>query len=168
MFETPLHWVFGIEPHRLAVSARPHGGKDLRSEVVAWKSAGVGVVVSLLEPAEVRELELGHQAQLCEEHEITFRSFPIRDRSAPGSPQELSAFVGELHGYLLARKAVAIHCRAGIGRTGLVAGCLLHRLGIPSGEVFHLLSRSRGISMPDTEAQIQWVEEYARPPTPGI
>ena len=166
MFTTPLHWVAGIEPHRLALSARPRGGDDLAEEVAAWRAAGVGVVVSLLEPAEVRELELQQEARLCAEHAIAFRSFPIRDRSEPASTAALATLVTELHEHLSAGHAVAIHCRAGIGRTGVVAGCLLHRLGIASADVFHLLSRSRGIAMPETEAQIAWVERHARETRP--
>jgi RimJ/RimL family protein N-acetyltransferase/protein-tyrosine phosphatase len=159
---TPLHWVAGIEPHRLALSARPRGGEDLAEEVAAWQAAGVGLVVSLLEASEVRELELAQEARLCAERAIEFRSFPIRDRSHPESTKALTALVAELHDRLRAGRAVAIHCRAGIGRTGLVAACLLHRLGVPPGDVFHLLSRSRGIAMPDTEAQIGWFERHAR------
>lgn len=166
MFATPLHWVAGIEPHRLALSARPRGGDDLAEEVAAWQAAGVGMVVSLLEPSEVRELELEHESRLCDERSIAFRSFPIRDRSHPDSTKHLTALVAELHDQLQAGKAVAVHCRAGIGRTGLVAGCLLHRLGVAPGDVFHLLSRSRGIAMPDTQAQIAWVESYARAASP--
>ncbi len=168
MFETPLHWVSGIEPHRLALMARPRGGEDLRSEVVAWQAAGIGLVVSLLEPSEVRELELGGEAQLCEEHQVEFRSFPIRDRGTPESTRELLALLAELEHQLRAGKAVAIHCRAGIGRTGLVAGSLVHRLGVPLAEVFQLLSRSRGVPVPDTEAQVQWVQKYGRASAPGI
>jgi RimJ/RimL family protein N-acetyltransferase/protein-tyrosine phosphatase len=159
---TPLHWVAGIEPHRLALSARPRGGEDLAEEVAAWQAAGVDLVVSLLEASEVRELELMQEARLCAERSIAFRSFPIRDRSHPDATKPLAALVTELHDRLRAGQAVAIHCRAGIGRTGLVAACLLHRLGVAPGEVFHLLSRSRGLAMPDTEAQASWFERYAR------
>ena len=167
MSETPIHWVAGVEPHRLGLMARPRGGGDLRAEVEAWRHAKVGVVVSLLKPSEVRELELREQSTLCAEHAIEFRSFPIPDRGTPSSSHELLVLIEELHGHLLAGKAVAIHCRAGIGRTGLVAGCLAHRLGVPLPEVFHVLSRSRGLSMPDTAAQLEWVEKYAHASAPG-
>ena len=166
MFETPIHWVAGIAPHRLGLMARPRGGADLRAEVEAWRRAGVGLVVSLLEASEVRELELAEQAALCAEHGIAFRSFPIADRGTPPSSRALSVLVDELHEELVAGKAVAVHCRAGIGRTGVVAGCLAHRLGVPSADIFHVLSRSRGLAMPDTAAQREWVENYARKPTP--
>jgi hypothetical protein len=156
--ETQIHWIAGIEPHRLGLMARPRGGEDLPVAVEAWRLAGVGVVVSLLEPAEMRELLLQEQATLCAEHGIEFRSFPIPDHGTPANSSELSRFLDELHDRLLAGKAVAIHCRAGIGRTGLVAACLTYRLGVPVEDVFHVLSRCRGLAMPDTTAQVEWVD----------
>src|SRR6185295_4029649 len=40
MFATPIHWVAGVEPHRLGLMARPRGGEDLRAEVEAWRLKG--------------------------------------------------------------------------------------------------------------------------------
>ncbi|RQP24762.1 protein-tyrosine phosphatase family protein [Piscinibacter terrae] len=161
MFEPSLHWVDGIAPHRLALSPRPRGGEWLVDEVARWHAAGVRCIVSLLEPHEVRELDLASEKALCVERGIAFRSFPIPDRGTPSSRRELSAFVDELHADMLQGTALAIHCRAGIGRTGLVAGCLLHRLGVPFDDIFHRLSRARGIAMPDTAEQADWVERFA-------
>ena len=152
----------------MALTARPRGGEDLPGEVAAWKTAGVGVVVSLLEPSEVWELDLKAEALLCEEHEIVFRPLPIRDRGTPESAREFSVVLEESYRHVRAGTAVAIHCRAGIGRTGLFAGALLHRLGVPMAEVFRTLSQSRGVTVPDTEAQVRWVEKYARLPGPDI
>jgi len=141
--------------------ARPSGGESLHEEVSAWRKASVGLVVSLLESHEVRELELKAEPALCAERGIEFRHFPIPDRGVPQSTRETSILVAELHANLVQGKVVVIHCRAGIGRTGLVAGCVLHKLRIPRTEIFHLLSRSRGLAMPDTLAQVEWVEKFS-------
>ena len=166
MFEPSLHWVTGIAPHRLALMARPRGGDWLRDEVGAWHHAGIQSVVSLLGAPEVRDLDLRAEPTLCAEHGIKFRSFPIPDRGTPSSARELSNLLAPLHAELLQGHAVAIHCRAGIGRTGLVAGCLLHLLQVPYEDIFHLLSRSRGLAVPDTAAQVEWVERFARAQAP--
>jgi protein-tyrosine phosphatase len=96
-----------------------------------------------------------------------FLSLPIADRGTPASRRELATLLRQLHGRLVQGGTVAIHCRAGIGRTGLVAGCLLHLLQVPYHEIFHRLSRSRGVAVPDTAAQVEWVERYVQAP-PGM
>jgi protein-tyrosine phosphatase len=161
MFETTIHWVQDLTPHRLGLMARPRGGESLREEIAAWQRASLDVVVSLLESHEVRELELREEPSLCAEHGIAFRHFPIPDRGTPQSYREASALIAELAAELASGRSVAIHCRAGIGRTGLIAGCLLHGLGIPEKEIFRLLTRSRGVAMPDTAEQADWVRKYA-------
>ena len=52
--------------------------------------------------------------------------------------------------------AVAVHCRAGIGRSGLTVGSVLVRLGVPAQDVFSLVSKARGLVVPDTPEQIKW------------
>ena len=146
----------------MALMPRPRGGEWLGEEVCGWREAGVGLVVSLLEPAEVRELDLQAEPSLCSTEAIEFLSFPMPDRGTPASVREFSRFLSVVHGEVLKGKAIAIHCRAGIGRTGLVSGCLLHLLGVPYSDIFHVLSRSRGLAVPDTSAQVEWVERYTR------
>jgi hypothetical protein len=38
---------------------------------------------------------------------------------------------------------------------------LLH-LGVPEPEVFPRISRGRGVRVPDTPAQVEWLAKYAR------
>lgn len=160
MSTTPIHWVVGIEPHRIGLMARPRGGEQLVEEVDAWKAARVDVVVSLLESGEARDLELADESAACARRGIAFRSLAIADRGTPPSRRDFVALIDDLEGDLKACRSIAIHCRAGIGRTGIVAACLLSRLGVPTRDLFHRLSRSRGLAMPDTSAQIDWVEDH--------
>jgi protein-tyrosine phosphatase len=57
-------------------------------------------------------------------------------------------------------KAVAIHCRAGIGRSALIAACILGRGGADANQAFAKISASRGVVVPDTDAQRDWVAAF--------
>jgi protein-tyrosine phosphatase len=157
-----LHWISGIDPHRVALMPCPQGGESLRAEVAALRRAGIGLMVSLLEAPEIGELGLDAEPELCAAEGIEFLSLPIPDHGTPAADHELSRLLDAMHDALLKGTGVAIHCYAGIGRTGVVSGCLLHRLGIPGEDLFHLLSRSRGWAMPETAEQAAWVERYIR------
>ena len=82
--------------------------------------------------------------------------------SAVATNQALLPLLEAVHEALAQGTAVAIHCHAGIGRTGVVSGCLLHRLGVPCDDIFHVLSRARGYAMPETAAQRAWAEAFMR------
>ena len=56
--------------------------------------------------------------------------------------------------------AVGIHCRAGIGRSGLVAACVLSELGTRTDALFPMLSKARRVSVPDTPEQEAWVRAF--------
>ncbi len=157
-----IYWIDGLGPIRLGLMARPRSGDWLEGEIAGWQRAGIGAVVSLLENHEVRELALSQEAPLCKEHDIEFISFPIPDRKTPASIRDASALVDGLVARLESGTAVAVHCRAGIGRTGLIAGSILARLGVPFADIFATLTVARGVTVPDTQGQIEWVAAFSR------
>jgi len=161
-----LRWIKDAEPHRLAMSPRPRGGQWLPTEIETWRAAGVDSVISLIEGTEERELELEQEAVLCRERGIAFVSFPIKDRSVPSSPDATAALVDWVVSDLRRGLGVAIHCRLGIGRSGLVAACVLRALGHAYEEVFPILTRARGLPVPDTQAQVDWVRRFEAAVTP--
>jgi hypothetical protein len=65
-----VHWIDTPSPGRLAIMPRPRAGDWIADEVGGWKTAGIDLVVSLLEPHEVVELGLHGEASLCDQHAI--------------------------------------------------------------------------------------------------
>jgi protein-tyrosine phosphatase len=158
---TKLFWVPGPWTGRLALSARPRGGDWLEDEMKGWRLGGVDLLVSTLTPEEEREMDLEDEEKLARESGMEFVSLPIPDREIPPSRARLLQTVEELEESLSAGKNVSIHCRQGIGRTGLLASCLLIAEGISAEEAVRSLSLARGIPIPETEEQLHWIEDFA-------
>jgi protein-tyrosine phosphatase len=159
---TELYWIEGPWPGRLAIVPRPRGGDWLEDEVRAWKGAGIRVVVSTLVKNEETELDLLREEELCRANGTEYFTFPITDRGTPASAQATARLVRHLEEGLAGGESVAIHCRAGIGRSALLAACLLVASGLDAGTAFERVRAARGCPVPDTEEQRQWVERFAR------
>jgi protein-tyrosine phosphatase len=123
--------------------------------------SGVNAVVSLLEPEEIAELAISEEKSLCEANGISYLSFPIRDRNIPLSKRDALEFAQMLVNLLTEGLSVVIHCRQGIGRSTLIAACVLVLHGISADRAFDLIETSRGCSVPDTEEQRKWVVQFA-------
>jgi len=161
---TELYWVDGPWPGKLAMAARPRGGDWLEDEMAGWRRAGVDAVISLLTPEEERDLELAEEGHEARGLGMDFVSFPIPDRQAPTSDSELAVALEKVDASLSSGKNVVIHCRQGIGRTGLVAACLLVSKGLDSDAAVDRLSAARGVTVPETAGQRRWIEHYASIP----
>jgi hypothetical protein len=156
-----LYWIPGPWRGRLAIATRPRGGDWLEGEVSAWKDAGVNTVVSLIEPDEGAELGLADEPGVVCGTGLEFRSFPIPDRGVPGSRVEFSEFLTELTSELTNGKNVAVHCRQGVGRSGMLAAAVLIAGGASAHESADIVGRARGVSVPETPDQLRWLEQLA-------
>jgi protein-tyrosine phosphatase len=157
-----IYWIPEVKMGRLGIMARPRAGEWLSDEVAAWCRAGVAAVVSLLESSEIRELGLHEELPLCSASNVEFISFPIPDRGVPQSVRKTIELVDRITSLLRSEAKVVIHCRAGIGRSSLVAGCVLVKLGFRAEEVFPLIQRARRVPVPDTPEQARWLTVFSR------
>jgi protein-tyrosine phosphatase len=162
MLQPDVYWLRELEGVRLAIMPRPRSGEWLADEIAGWERLGVQTVVSLLEPSEVSELDLVKEESLCLAANLQFISFPIPDRGVPSNSAMFSNLLTTLKTQIQSGRSVAIHCRAGIGRSGLLGACVLNSFGVEPTSAFQMLGRARGVSVPDTDAQIAWVRAYAR------
>lgn len=158
---TALYWVDGPWPGRLALASRPRGGDWIDDEMAAWRRGGVDVILSLLTQEEEQDLGLTDEARVAQEGGMKFMSLPITDRQAPESEADAAATLENVDATLSSGRNVVVHCRQGIGRTGLVGACLLILRGSSADAAMRKLSATRGVSIPETPAQRQWIEHYA-------
>ena len=156
-----IYWIGGLESGQLGIMPRPRGGDWLEDEIKSLKMSGVDAVVSLLEPEEIAELDILEEKSSCEGNGISYLSFPIRDRNIPLSKQDALDFTRTLANLLQEGRSVVIHCRQGVGRSALIAACVLVLQGISTNKAFDMIENSRGCSVPDTEEQRKWVGQFA-------
>jgi protein-tyrosine phosphatase len=156
-----IHWIVKVGVGRLAIMPRPRGGDWLEDEILSLRESGVDVVVSLLQRAEIVELDIELEELVCQAQGISFLSFPITDRTVPSSPKETISFAQSISDLLHSGKNVSIHCRAGIGRSSVIAACVLLLNGMPLDEAFFRIESARGCLVPDTPEQREWVARLA-------
>jgi protein-tyrosine phosphatase len=152
-----LYFIEASQPGRLAISGRPRGGDWLEDEVKGWRMAGIETVVSLLTPDEIEELGLSEESRLSAEQGIRFVNLPIPDRGLPTSSEKASRVVSDVFRDIQRGRTVAIHCRQGIGRSGMIAAALLVEQGKDPIEAITLVTRARGLTVPETPEQRDWV-----------
>lgn len=156
-----IHLIKGPWSGQLAIIARPRGNDWLLDEVQAWHDAGVNLVVSLLTSSENDELGLVQEGQFTKDLGMDFVSFPIDDYSVPKSEESVLQLTSKLHQNLSEGKCVGIHCRQSIGRSGLIAACLLVVAGEAPTDAFDHVSAGRSATVPDTAEQREWVHKFA-------
>ena len=141
----------------LSVMAKPAAGEWLEGDFLFYMDSGITMVVSLLESAEAYELGLKNEKEVAEARGISFSSFPIADRGVPESVYRFQAFISSLHEHIEGGAHAAVHCRAGIGRSGLVAAAVLLHEGLEPEGAFALISEARRCPVPDTREQRDWL-----------
>ena len=119
----------------------------------------VSLLVSLLADEDIRSLALQDEPVTAAGQGLEFTHFPIVDFGLP-EPVAFRVLVSELCAALERGTSIAIHCRAGIGRTGTLASCILKGLGHPSEDAMQRVVAARGVTIPDTEAQRQFIQEF--------
>jgi atypical dual specificity phosphatase len=135
------------KPH-LAALARPSSAEDMH-----WlRQQGIQVLISLTEDRPRRDWS--DEAGLLVFHE------PLEDMEAP-SQEQLDRAVSAIDRALKSGMPVAVHCGAGLGRTGVVLAAYLVSTGMTAQAAIARVRRLRPHSI-ETEDQALSVESFAR------
>ena len=138
------------------------GSARVGTDLVALASVhGVQALLTLQEQEEMVEWGLDGILEGAAALGLESLWFPIPDGRAPGRPGDVEATVAHVLELLGAGKTVAIHCLAGLGRSGTMAAAVLVRLGVRPGTAIARVRSARPGAIQTTE-QIQFIWDYAR------
>lgn len=106
-------------------------GVSLSDSVTQLKAAGAVAIITLMPQHELTQNNADNIGVLCSEHDMAWFQLPIEDDCAPQQPfeQAFAAYKAAILALLQAGNTVAIHCKGGSGRTGLMAAILMTQLG---------------------------------------
>ena len=138
-----------IHPERRLNSGGPLTAYD--DELPQLYSAGVRAVVSLL--------NIPTDAAVYESAGIAFLCLPVPDGGAPTMEQALE-FVRFVNEQRKIQRPVAVHCEAGLGRTGTMLAVYLIAQGQSAARAIRQIREVEKVAV-ETPRQIQFLEEFA-------
>lgn len=136
--------------------------RDLEKDLVRIRCVhGASVLVCLVPPEELALLGVSELPGRAQRLGFEVVQFPIQDVSVPDSIERLRDLVVHILDAAAVGKTVVIHCRGGLGRSGLVAACCLVARGMDDRTAMEAVRATREGTI-ETPAQEQFVREFRR------
>jgi ADP-ribosylglycohydrolase/protein-tyrosine phosphatase len=164
--ENPLPNSYWVVPGKVLAGEHPCGRtpEETLERVEKLLAAGVRGFIDLTLPDELESYD-GELPM-----DVIYLRKPIRDHSIPARPEHMADILGCIDHFLRSGRLVYVHCRAGIGRTGTVMGCLLVEQGLDGSRALDELNQlwlkckrsGNWPSIPETDDQIDYVNRWKR------
>ncbi len=132
--------------------------RDLQTDLDAIRTNEPSLLITLNEPYEFGLFGVPDFATALVASGLPWRHLPIADAGVPDAAFERAWLeVGtEARALLRAGATVIVHCRAGLGRTGMIAARLLVELGQAPGEAIAAVRKARPNTI-ETGEQLRYV-----------
>ncbi len=144
---------------------------DAAQRLDALLASGINIFFDLTEPDELPPYRpLLEQRAALSGTPIGYERFPMVDFGLPQRPTML-ALLDSIDAALAGGRTIYVHCRGGLGRTGMAVGCYLVRHGTSAEAALQQIAefwRSRpgrrfAPVSPETPAQMKFVRDWNEP-----
>ena len=121
----------------------------LSQSVADLKAAGAKAIITLMYDEELVKNGAQQLAIECEQAGLSWFQLPIVDDDAPNEAFSLAfnKHLNEILAIIKSGGSVAVHCKGGSGRTGLVIGLLMHELGYAKNDIVNQVQAIRPKSL---------------------
>lgn len=160
----PLRNSYWVIPGKVLAGEHPTAAtvEATRERLQRLMDAGVECFIDLTEPGEIKP----YDAEIP--FSIEYLRKPIKDHGIPSQRAHMAEILDCIHDALQSGRCVYVHCRAGIGRTGTVIGCLLVERGLEGEGAIDELNRlwqqcersQNWPSVPETDDQVGYVKKW--------
>ena len=140
--------------------SHPGSFAPLQATVTELYERKISSLVCLQEHHELAELGLRRFPERCLARRVRWIHFPLRDKSTPEDAAEFAALGERIFDDIVRGANIAVHCHAGIGRTGMLISSVLGRAGHTLEEAHYIFSAARGFRVPETSDQYQWMARH--------
>jgi ADP-ribosylglycohydrolase/protein-tyrosine phosphatase len=168
----PLPGSYWVEPHRLLVGEFPgsRSRADTMDRLRLVLAAGITQFIDLTEASELPSYEELLPFSTPTGRRVQYIRESIPDHSVPASPETMERILATLRTALDAGETVYVHCRAGIGRSAMVAGCYLVDRGLDATAALETLQQCwkqsakspQWVYVPETDEQFEYIRDWAR------
>ncbi|MGE0580503.1 MAG: ADP-ribosylglycohydrolase family protein [Steroidobacteraceae bacterium] len=172
MTRLPLANAYWVQPDRWLAGEYPGGANrdETRARLAALAALGINAYLDLTVPGELPRYDTELAAGVLHVRK------PIPDHGVPLEPEHMGEIIAAIDELLGEGRRLFLHCRAGIGRTGMVVGCHLAQHGARGDAALSALealwagsARARSWpSIPETAEQRDYVYCWPAPLDPTL
>lgn len=165
----PFEETYWVIPGKFMAGEYPGRSNQMESHnrIQGLIRSGIRICIDLTKPGEINPSYREVFLEELDYYQVkgNYYHFPIYDFGIP-TEEQVTCTLDLIDESVKSNQPVYLHCRAGIGRTGLIVGCYLARHGMNGKEALLEIKKLRSSmssswsQSPETDAQVEFVRKW--------
>ncbi|NMP16245.1 dual specificity protein phosphatase family protein [Thalassotalea sp. Y01] len=134
----------------------------LQDAISTLKQAGTEMIISTNYDEELQRLDVADLGEQVTAAGIRWHQLPIKDDAAPNQDFRIAfaAAINDIIAVLANNGTIAVHCKGGSGRTGLVIALIMKQLGYADQTIIRSVQELRPKALKNAE-QLDFFEKFS-------